>query len=430
MSRRRAVPDRGGLRRVGALALASAIASGLLMAAPDVVAPVRATAAEECGVGVMARLPGPPSAFAAMGWSPQGTADTGATAPTGAGVTVAVIDSGVDVSRPQLAEAFAPGSTSLISDGERPDGLGDPQGHGTALAGVIAARPADTSGAVGLAPDARIVSLRIFRGTDEESERAGFGPDAERLAQAIRSATDLDAQVIVVALSDDVDTPALRDATANAAASGSLVVASGGNRSTTENTEDSPRFPAAYPGALSVTAVDANGLPTSDSIHGQHIEVAAPGQDVLTTSTGGGDCRYAPDAPSSSFATAYAAGAAALLAEEYPDEGPEGWAYRLMATAARSNPDARDDQVGWGVIRPTAALDLRPDSTTRGPTSPFADTSDAAFSSSSTRVAPEPAEPGNAAFITAIAVVAAGLVSLFGLGAILRRRPRNDAASR
>ncbi|WP_058594053.1 S8 family serine peptidase [Leucobacter chromiiresistens] len=419
---RRARRTRRARRRVSTLVLASAIAAGALVTTPDLIAPVRAVAAEECGVGVMARLPGPPSAFAAMGWAPQGTAGTGATAPTGAGITVAIVDSGVDVSRPQLAAAFAPGSTSLISDGERPDGLGDPQGHGTALAGIIAARPSETSGVVGIAPDARIVSLRTFRGTDEESTRAGYGPDAERLAKAIRSATDLGAQIIVVALSDDVDTPALRDATADAAARGSLVVASGGNRGTTENTDDTPRYPAAYPGALAVTAVDPTGLPTADSIHGPHIEVAAPGQDVLTTSTGGGDCRYAPDAPSSSFATAYAAGAAALLAERYPDEGPDGWAYRLQATASRSNPDARDDQVGWGVIRPAEALDLRPDSTTRGPTSPFADTSDAAFATSSTRVTPHPAEPGNAAFVTAIAVVAAGLVSLFGLGAILRRR--------
>ena len=423
--------QRGGSRvsRLGALALAATFATGLLAAIPDAVAPVRAAAAEEaCGVGVMARLPGPPTAFAEMGWvgatAGSGTASSAAKLPTGAGVTVAIIDSGVDVSRPQLAGAFASGSESLIADGERPDGLGDPAGHGTAIAGIIAARPSETSGVVGLAPDARIISLRVFRDTDDESAKAGFGPDAERIAKAIRAATDRGAKIINISISDDIDTPALREATAYATERGALVVASAGNRGTTENKEDTLRYPAAYPGALAVSAVNTNGMPTYDSIHGPHVEVAAPGQDVLTTSTGGGDCRYSAEEASSSFATAYVSGAAALLAEKYPEEGPEKWAYRLEATAARSNPDARDDNVGWGVIRPAAALDLRPDSTTRGPTSPFADTSNAAFSASTTTVTAQPSVAGNAVFVTALAVVAAGLVLLFGLGTMMRRRTK------
>lgn len=385
-----------------------------VVALPQTAAP--AFAADACTPGVMARIPGPPTAFAAMGIPEPGLG------ATGAGVTVAIIDSGVDGTRPQLADAFAPGSTSVIDDGERPDGLGDPQGHGTALAGIIAARADSGSGAVGIAPDARIISLRVFRGDDEESVRRGFGPDAGRIADAIRTATDLGARVITVALSDDVDTPALREATEEAAARGALVVASAGNRSTAENTADGPRYPAAYPGALAVTAVDTAGIATDASIHGPHVDVAAPGQNVLTTSTGGGDCVYAADAPSSSFATAYAAGAAALLAEAYPDEGPEGWAYRLEATADRPDPDARDDLTGWGAIRPAAALDLRPDASTRGPLSPFADTSDAARSTPSTRVTAAPSDEGDSAPVTAIAVVAAGLVALCGLGAVLRSR--------
>ncbi|WP_449283061.1 S8 family serine peptidase [Leucobacter sp.] len=401
-------------RRVASLALAAPLLAAALSLAPLPTTP--AFAADECTPGVMARIAGPPSAFAAMGVPEDGLR------ATGEGVTVAIIDSGVDATRPQLADAFAPGSTSLIDDGERSDGLGDPQGHGTALAGIIAARSAAGSGVVGIAPDARIVSLRVFRGDDEESVDRGFGPDAERIASAIRIATDLGARVITVALSDDVDTPALREATADAAARGALVVASAGNRSTAENTEDSPRYPAAYPEALAVTAVDTAGVATDASIHGPHVDVAAPGQDVLTASTGGGDCVYAADAPSSSFATAYAAGAAALLAEAYPDEGPEGWAYRLEATGDRPDPDARNDLTGWGTIRPAAALDLRPDSTTRGPTSPFADTSDAARSTPSTRVTAAPPEAGDSAMVAAIAVVAAGLVALCGLGAVLRSR--------
>lgn len=404
---------------MAALVLAGACAVGIVSTVSGAGEPARAVAEEGdgCPVGVINRVPGPPSAFAAIGWSPSPSGD----APTGAGVTVALIDSGIDATRPQLAGALAPGSTSLIDDGERPDGLGDPQGHGTALAGIIAARPDDSSGAVGIAPDAKLISLRVFRDEDDASEEQGFTATPERVAQAIRSAADLGAQIVSVSLSDDVDVDAVREAAAYAADRGSLIVASAGNRATTQKTEDSPRYPGAYPGVLAVTAVDTAGLPTADSIHGPHVDVAAPGQDVLTLATGGGDCVYGQQ-PASSYATAYVAGAAALLAEEFPEEGPEGWKYRLEATAARSNPDARDDFVGWGVIRPAAALELRPSATTRGPTSPFADTSGAAFSTESTRVITHPTAPGNETFVTTIAVVAAGLVSLFALGAILRRR--------
>ncbi|WP_336659102.1 S8 family serine peptidase [Leucobacter sp. USHLN153] len=403
--------------RVAALALAACCGVAAFSAALVSETPTPAFAAERCAPGVMARLPGPPEAFAAMGWFPESGADL----PTGSGVTVAVIDSGIDASRPQLEDAFTPGSDSLIADGERTDGLGDPQGHGTAIAGIIAARPSATAGAVGIAPDARLISLRVFRGTDEESVRGGFGPEPERVAAAIRRGADLGAQIISVSLSDDADVASMRAATAYAASRGSLVVASAGTRGSESDAGDAPRYPAAYPGVLSVTAVDADGLPTDDAIHGAHVGVAAPGQNVLSLSTGGGDCLYG-ETPEASFATAYAAGAAALLAERYPEEGPAGWAYRLQATAARSDPDSRDDLLGWGVIRPTEALDLRPSAATRGPASPFADTSDAAVPIRETSVTTHATEPGNQTLVVSIAAVAAGLVALFALGARLRRK--------
>ncbi len=400
---------------------------GAPLAALSPLAPVPASAADECAVGVMARLPGPPVAFAEMGLPSDGLRYTGA------GITVAIVDSGVDASRPQLSKALVPGrSESLISDGERSDGLGDAQGHGTALAGIIAARPSPTSGAVGIAPDARIISLRVFRDDTQQSIDKGLGPDAGRIATAIRKAADLGARVITVALSDDVDTPALRDATNYATSRGALVVASAGNRDTTKQTEDSPRFPAAYPDALAVTAVGPTGLATASSIHGPHIDVAAPGQNVLTTSNGGGDCRYATEAPSSSFATAYAAGSAALVAQAYPKETPQQWAYRLEATADRPDPDARDDRIGWGTIRPAAALDLRPSSSTRGPVSPFADTSGAARSSTTTRVTAHETRADDFTFVAALVLGAGGLIAVFALAARTRRRPGSvrSAASR
>ncbi|WP_052492660.1 S8 family serine peptidase [Leucobacter komagatae] len=411
---------RSGAAQLGVgAALIAGFALGMLAttAQPSAAVPTAdAAAPEACSPGAVARIPGPPPVLEALNAAP------GTLPYTGKGVLVAVVDSGVDGTRPQLASALAPGSRSLVSDDARPDGLGDPFGHGTAVAGIIAARPESGSGVTGIAPDAQLVSIRVFSSTDEQAKRAGTGPDAERLAAGIRDATDLGAKIIVVAMSDDLDTAALRAATQDAYARGSLVVASAGNRSTTEVTTDSPRYPAAYPGALAVTAVTLSGRPTDDSIHGSHVDVAAPGQNVLTTATGAGDCVYAGDAPSSSFSTAYAAGAAALLAEAYPNEGPEGWMYRLQATADRPNPDGRDDLIGWGRISPAAALSLRPDRTTRGPASPFADTSGSAVARPHTQIArSETAEPNPAPAIIGAAALG-GLIIVLALVAQLRRR--------
>lgn len=404
------------------VAIGAVLASAALVVAPapfdvtgQLTTPAKA-ADDACAPGVMATIPGPPPALESLDATP------GKLKFTGAGVIVAVVDSGIDATRPQLEQAFAPGSTSLIEDGERPDGLGDPHGHGTAVAGIIAARASTSSGVVGIAPGASIISIRVFRGEDDESEKKGFGPNSDRLAAGIRTGVDLGARVIAVAMSDDVENAALRDATTYASDHGALIVASAGNRATTTNTSDSPRYPAAYPGALAVTAVSSDGLPTNDSIHGEHIDVAAPGQQVLTTATGAGDCIYAGDAPSASFATAYVAGSAALIAEAYPEEGPEGWAYRLKASALRPNPDARDDQIGWGTIRPAAALSLRPDSSTRGPVSPFADVSNAAIPRPTVQLQPAEKPAEDSALFIAVTIGLGGTVVLLALVAQLRRR--------
>ena len=226
------------------------------------------------------------------------------------------------------------GGIDLVGDGERADGLSDPQGHGTAIAGQIAARMIPSSGVVGLAPDARLLSVRVFRGTDDESKRDGFAPTTARLAAGIRWAAEHDADIINVSLSEVAGSAELEAAVQAAHDAGSLVVASGGNRATAEDTSDGARYPAAYPGVLGVTATDASGTVTDDSIHGPQIDVSAPGQSVTTSATGAGDCVYATEAPSSSFATGYASGAAALVAAAHPSEGPDEWAYRLMAAGS------------------------------------------------------------------------------------------------
>lgn len=354
------------------------------------------------------------------------TAESAALA-TGAGVTVAVVDSGIDATNAHLRGAVV-GGVNLVGDGEDMRGMTDLDGHGTAVAGVIAARKVSGSGVVGVAPDAKLLSVRVYRGTDDRSLEAGFGPSASKLAQGITWAVDHGANVINVSLSDDGDNAAVRRSVEYANANGVLVVASAGNRNTATDTVDSPRYPAAYPAALAVTALDAAGQPTLDSIHGPHVELAAPGQNVLTATTGGGDCLYSAQNPSSSYATAYASGAAALLAQYRPGETPAQWQYRLMASATRGNPDVRDDRVGWGTLQPYDALVLVPGSGERGPANPFTGTSGLTVDGLVVGLTPQQAESPMAHTRTLTVSAALGATVLLAtLGVVLIYRRRSDA---
>jgi hypothetical protein len=294
----------------------------------------------------------------------------------GAGVTVAVVDSGVAASNPHLTGAVAAG-TNLVPDGADPAGTADLFGHGTAIAGQIAAREIPGSGVVGLAPEARILPVRVFAGNQDQQIEAGIGPSTPRMADGIRYAAEQGAQIINVSMSTTAADPGLSAAVAYAASLGSLVIASSGNRDSTlaveEDDQDGARYPAGDAGALGVAASDLDGVVGDASIHGPHVAVAAPGQGVLTASALGGDCIFAADEPKTSFAAAYVSAAAALVAAAHPDETPAQWAYRLEATAVRADPGARTDASGWGVVQPYDAIMLVPGTGIRGPESPFVD---------------------------------------------------------
>lgn len=301
----------------------------------------------------------------------------------GAGVTVAIVDSGVNAADPRLAGTLV-GGVDLVGGG-RPNGGTDIYGHGTVIAGIIAAQASDAntgSQLVGLAPDVKLLSVRVFTNTDQQEIDNGRGASAPRVASGIRWAADHGAQIINVSLSTSYSAPELVDAVAYATARGSLVIASSGNINPAtepalgvEETDTTrPRLPAAAPGAIGVSALTSAGdgsetgvVNTGATVTGAHVSLAAPGQNVLSLSLNTGDCYYAREAPSTSFATAFVSAAAALVAAAHPDETPQQWAYRLEATALRGNADARSDESGWGIVQPYNAIIVDPGPGTRGP---------------------------------------------------------------
>lgn len=292
---------------------------------------------------------------------------------TGKGVTVAVVDSGVMKNNSHLQDAVMPGVTINPYDSDT-QGLDDATGHGTAIAGIIAAREVDGSALVGVAPDAKILPIRVFYSdADQQIIDQGFGPTDEKIAQGITTAANDGAQIINVSMSTTVDSKPLRDAVALANSKGALVVASAGNADPdAEKSEDSTtRYPAAYPHVLAVSASTTRDDAVTDSVlHSPDIDVVAPGDLVLTTFFAADDCILSADAPQASYATAYVSGSAALIAERWPDESPDQWAFRLMSSAARPQADSRDDVMGWGIVQPYEALNLVDDGTLPGPESP------------------------------------------------------------
>lgn len=262
---------------------------------------------------------------------------------TGEGVTVAVIDTGVDTGNVHLSRGVAEGRSFVGGSATE-----DPYGHGTALAGIIAARPVQGSVAVGAAYRAELLPVRVI---GEQSR-------TRDVADGIRWAAEQGADVINVSLTtgpSDRDLPALRSAAELAIAEGSIVVAAAGNAQEQEPFTQ-VQYPAGFDGVVGVAATNASGAVDDWSVHGEHVDIAAPGVNVLTTFRADGDCLVALDRPYTSYATGYVSGLAALLVERFPNDTPEQVVNRMLATADRPVAGERDDLQGWGVIEPLAAL--------------------------------------------------------------------------
>lgn len=297
---------------------------------------------------------------------------------TGKGVTVAVVDSGIDTGNAHLTDNVLPGQSFAGGAG---DGRSDDSRHGTAVAGIIAARPlAGRSAMVGQAYDARLLPVRVFdKSVDPENpdpyDRPEFPPDAGRVAQGIRWAADHGADVINVSMTSDRSDRqgwlAQRAAVRYAQERDIVVVAASGD-AVGETPVTQRLWPAAFPGVLGVAAVNGNGVVDDYSVHGPHVDVAAPGGNILVTFGADGDCIAGADGPLTSWAAGYVSGLAAQLRERHPQESAERIAYRIQASAKRPRADRRDDESGWGLIQPTPALTLSLDPNLPGPRLPGA----------------------------------------------------------
>ncbi|KOU03291.1 peptidase S8 [Streptomyces sp. NRRL F-2295] len=276
---------------------------------------------------------------------------------TGKGVRVAVIDTGVDVRNEQLKPAVdtEAGRNFLPKGLKTPDGVKiergkengttDTVGHGTKVAGIIAAREAKGTGFTGIAPDATIIPI-------QQNDAEGHG-DTATLADAITYAVDkADADVINIS-QDTADavkpSTKLKQAVDRALAQQVVVVASAGNDGLGGNVKET--YPASFDGVLAVASSDRNNERAPFSQSGDFVGIAAPGVDMVSTVPGGGHCAD----NGTSFSAPYVAGVAALIRAKHRDWTQAQIVAQIQQTAERSVA-GHDNAVGWGVVDPVRAL--------------------------------------------------------------------------
>lgn len=258
---------------------------------------------------------------------------------TGDGVVVAVVDSGVQGDHPDLAGQVLSGFDAIA---DTTGGDTDENGHGTHVAGTIAAIAGNGEGIAGIAPNARILPIRVL-------DADGSG-DVSDEAQGIVWAADNGADIINLSLGGDTATAAEKAAVDYARKQGVTVIAAAGN----EREEGSPvSYPAAYPGVIGVAATDASDRVAFYSNKGDYVDVAAPGSAILSTWPGG---EY-ETASGTSMAAPHVAAVAALLKAYQPEITPDEIEETLESTAADLGTSGFDTDYGNGRVDAAAALE-------------------------------------------------------------------------
>ena len=323
---------------------------------------------------------------------------------TGKGVTVAEIDTGVN-RHPYLTTGgrLLNGGDYILNDG---NALSDCDGHGTIVAGIIAA---DTRGGgtafTGVAPDAKILAIKhtSTHYTAQDNNQTRTAGDLKTLAEAIRYAADQSAVKVITMSVDECVPIALEQATLASPSAVALqaaihyavnsrdkvVIAAAGNltsgnadqngqqasacQGVPQNNDPNPnnvyqvQIPPVYSSdVVSVASVDPTGAPSQFSVWGPWVTIAAPGQDITSVDPGPGatglsnrtiENNQTIPLQGTSFAAPYVAGVVALVRAKYPKLTARQVMDRIEATAQHpSGPGGRNNQVGYGVIDPVAAL--------------------------------------------------------------------------
>ncbi|WP_406121430.1 S8 family serine peptidase [Streptomyces sp. NBC_00989] len=357
---------------------------------------------------------------------------------TGKGISVAVVDTGVNPDTSSLKGQVLPGVDVTKAAGDETD---DYLGHGTSMAELIAGTGRG-GGLRGVAPGAEIIPIRTaLTGIGKKAEKQG-----DTLVKAIRAAADSNAKIISMSLSGDFPVDGGLEAVQYAQSKGKLLIAGVGNGA--DSGENYIGYPAKYPGVVGVSAINENGEVAKFSESGAYVDLASPGVDVPTW------CdktfkAYCPQRNGTSQATAITSGAAALIWSAHPKWTANQVLRVMIDTAGRDWPkDTPSRYLGYGTIRPAQVLlkgkgdpgaaDIDPVSNKKTPGLTTGTTASPSASASTSSQAPNSTSGGqtSAAASTSdssgnttlwVALGAAAVVVVLGGGAFAVARSRRGA---
>jgi subtilisin family serine protease len=259
-------------------------------------------------------------------------------------VTVAVLDTGVDLAHPDLAGRVIAGS-DVANDDDDPT---DDEGHGTHVAGIVAARTGNRLGVAGLSWGATVLAVKVL-------DAAGGGSDCDIVLGMVR-ATDAGARVLNLSLGSDGAKCGLvtQQAVDYALGHGALPVVSAGNSAKAGNPVSAP---ADCAGVLAVGATDSRDKVASFSTHHAYVGVSAPGVGILSTFWDPETGKHTYETMSgTSMAAPYVSGVAALLLSKHPTWTPDQVRDRLVKTADDRGTRGKDDYFGAGRLNAARAL--------------------------------------------------------------------------
>jgi type VII secretion-associated serine protease mycosin len=226
----------------------------------------------------------------------------------------------------------------------------DENGHGTLVAGIIAARETISGGYRfhGVAPEATILPIRVVR-----DQRRTYDTDlSDLIAQALIWAVDHGGADVINLSLTTVPTPGLAAAVRHVLDRGVVVVAAAGNEGAADH--GAVAYPAAYDGVIAVAGIDEQDRHVASSSPGEHVDVAAPGVRIAGPAAAGGGFLFSADG-GTSFATAYVSGVAALV-RAYDPQVPPAEVARRITTTAQHPPGGWNADLGYGIVDPARAV--------------------------------------------------------------------------
>lgn len=281
-------------------------------------------------MGIYAQVWNDPLLSQQWGWYRIGAERALAEEYSGAGVVVAVLDTGIDLDHPDLADNIVEGWNFVDNNGD----VSDLDMHGSMVSGIIAAVANNGLGLIGVAPKAKIMPLKVLDTN---------GGNIRDIASAIRYAADNGAKVITMSFAGQYSRFSISTERAidYAYRQGCVLVAAAGNNNT-----DDLVFPASYEQVIAVSAIDQNDLKAEFSNFGNYVDFCAPGVNIASTGNDGN--WYFGDG--TSFAAPFVSGLIALMLSNNPELTNEEVINNLRLSVEDLGEQGLDQYYGWGLV--------------------------------------------------------------------------------